>query len=76
MSTCQFVNATFKNIVLVKFNMMIKKIGVLISQWIGTGFNIDSGSDENRVKTPESLLSQAMELNYKVKIQDRNHVRV
>ena len=32
-------------------------------------------SDENRVKTPESLLSQAMKLNYQVEAQDHIHAQ-
>ena len=34
------------------------------------------GSDENRVKTPESLLSQEMELNYQIEVQDHIHTQV
>ena len=43
MRTCQFVDVTFKSMKLVKFNMMIIKIGNSISWWIGTGSNVDLG---------------------------------
>ena len=53
--------------------MEYEKIGESISRWIGTGSNVDSGEGLNQMKTPESLLTQEVELNYQVEVQGYIH---